>query len=133
MQTITTQRAETRTISIEAPTDAVFDLVADPYRLPEWAPNFARGVRQDGGVWLIDDGTQEREIVVQADRARGTVDLLAGGDPRRGAFSRVVPNGAGSEFLFTLFFPDGTDEAVVTRQMDVVEEELATVRALCTA
>ncbi len=42
-----------------------------------------------------------------------------------------MPNGTGSEYLFTLFFPDGTPEEAVTKQMTVVEEELRTIRALC--
>jgi hypothetical protein len=42
-----------------------------------------------------------------------------------------VPNGDGSEYLFTLFFPDGTDTAAITRQMAIVDEELHAVRRLC--
>ena len=42
-----------------------------------------------------------------------------------------MPNGDGSEYLFTLFFPDGTDEDAIATQMAVVEEELRTIRALC--
>lgn len=133
MQTISTLRAETRTISIDAPPDAVLRLVGDPTRLPDWAPNFARSVRREGEYWTVDDGTQTRTIAVLVDPEAGTADLLAPDDHRRGAFSRVLPNGSGSEFLFTLFFPGGTDEAAVAGQMAVVEEELRTVRALCEA
>jgi uncharacterized protein YndB with AHSA1/START domain len=123
--------SQTRTISIDAPPDTVLDLVGDPRRLPAWAPNFARSVRADGGDWIVDDGARETAITVRVDREHGTVDLLAAGNPRRGAFSRVVPNGDGSEYLFTLFFPDGTDTAAITRQMAIVDEELHAVRRLC--
>jgi hypothetical protein len=47
--------------------------------------------------------------------------------------SRVLPNGSGSEYLFTLFFPADTPEAAVAQQMAVVQDELETVRALCEA
>jgi polyketide cyclase/dehydrase/lipid transport protein len=131
MQTNRPKRAETRTISIAARPHVVLDVVADPYNLPRWAPAFARAVRPAGEDWLVDQGEGEARITVRVSRPHGTVDLLAAADHDRGAFTRVVPNGDGSEYLFTLFFAEGTDEAAVSRQMTVVEEELQRVRALC--
>src|SRR4051812_46525936 len=131
MQTMATNRAETRSISIQAPPSAVLDIVDDPLRLPEWAPRFARSVRADGDRWLIDNGTDDEfPIVVRVSRELGTMDLLRPTDPPSGAFTRVVHNGRGSEYVFTLFFPDGTDEAAVAAQMATVEVELETIRAL---
>lgn len=131
MPTISTLRSQTRTISIDASPDAVLDLVGDPRRLPDWAPDFARSVRPEGGDWLVEDGTGESRITVRVSREHGTVDLLAAADPRRGAFTRVVPNRTGSEYLFTLFFPRETPEPAITQQMAIIEGELQTVRALC--
>jgi uncharacterized protein YndB with AHSA1/START domain len=125
-------RCETRTISIAAPPNAVLDFVADPRHLPQWAPGFARAVRPapEAGQWLVDDGDREFSIAMPVDRAHGTVDILRPGDTRRGAYMRVVPNGAGSEYVFTLVFPDGVPEPAVAAQMQTVEAELATVRSL---
>ncbi len=124
-----TNRSETRSISIAAPPDAVLDVVGDARTLPRWAPNFTSTVQPDGGHWVIDGG---RRIDLRVAREHGTVDIVSADDPRRGAFTRVVPNAGGSEYLFTLFFPDA-DEAAVTRQMAIVEEELRTVRELAQA
>jgi uncharacterized protein YndB with AHSA1/START domain len=123
-----TNRSETRQISIDAPPGAVLDLVGDARTLPRWAPDFATSVRPDGEHWVIND---QAAIDVVVDRTRGTVDIVSVEDPRRGAFTRVVPNASGSEYLFTLFFPDGTPEDAVTRQMATVERELRTIRGLC--
>jgi hypothetical protein len=123
-----TIRSETRQISIGAPPDAVLDVVGDARTLPRWAPDFAHTIRPDDGHWVING---ETPIDVKVDRARGTVDIVSVEDPRRGAFTRVVPNGDGSEYLFTLFFPDGTAETAVAKQMTVVEQELETIRGLC--
>jgi hypothetical protein len=60
----------------------------------------------------------------------GTVDLLAAQDDRLGAFCRVIPNGEGSEFLFSLLFDSGVGHEAVETQMKIVEEELETVRRL---
>jgi hypothetical protein len=123
-----TNRSETRSISIQASPAKVLDLVGDANALPRWAPNFATSVRPENGHWLVDD---ELLIDLRVDRELGTVDILRPKLPPTGAYSRVVPNGEGSEYLFTLFFPDGTAEEAITKQMTVVEEELRTIRALC--
>ena len=133
MRTIKTDSAKTRSISIAAPPAAVLALVADPQRLPEWAPAFARGVQPDGDDWLIDTGEGQIRITVRVSPEHGTVDLLRATDPTRGAFSRVIHNHDGSEYLFTLVFPAGTPETAIARQMATVEEELEAVRALCEA
>jgi hypothetical protein len=128
-----TNRAETRSISIAAAPEAVLDLVGDARTLPRWAPDFARSIRPDGGHWVVDNGQQELRIDVRVARESGTVDFVSADDPDRGAFTRVVANGAGSEYLFTSVFPDGTDAAAVAVQLAVIESELKTVRDLCEA
>jgi polyketide cyclase/dehydrase/lipid transport protein len=123
-----TNRTETRSISIQAPPEAVLDVVGDARMLPRWAPNFAETVRAEGDYWRVND---ELLINLRVVRELGTVDILRVERPPTGAYSRVIPNGDGSEYQFTLFFPDSADESVITRQMTVVEEELRAVRALC--
>jgi Polyketide cyclase / dehydrase and lipid transport len=124
-------RSETRSISIAAEPHAVLAFLADPRQLPVWAPNFAESVRQDGGELVVSSGEDEIRIRMRVSHEHGTVDLLAAKDPRIGAFSRVIPNGGGSEYLFTLLFADGTPRADIDRQMSIVEEELQAVRAHC--
>ena len=127
------KRASTRSISIDVPPQVVLDLVADPTELPRWAPAFARAVRPAGGDhWVVDTGEREVRIRVRVSRELGTVDFLAAGTPR-GAYGRVVPNGEGSEFLFTVFLPEDAGAAARDRQGAVLDSELATVRALCEA
>jgi hypothetical protein len=121
-------RCETRSISIAAPPAAVLAFVGDARTLPRWAPAFTGTVEPDGAHWRIDGGGL---VDVRVSPERGTVDIVAADDPRRGAFSRVIANGEGSEYLFTLQFPEGTAEDAVARQMAVVESELRAVRDAC--
>jgi hypothetical protein len=123
-----TNRAETRSISILAPPQHVLDVVGDARTLPQWAPNFAETIRPDGEHWVVND---DLRIDLRVVRELGTVDILRVERPPRGAYTRVMPNGDGSEYQFTLFFPETADEAAVEAQMAVVEEELRAVRALC--
>jgi hypothetical protein len=120
--------SETRSISIQAPPEAVLDVVGDARTLPRWAPNFASTVRGDGEHWVVND---ELLIDLRVVRELGTVDILRVKHPAAGAYSRVMPNGAGSEYQFTRFFPDTVEEEAIVNQMAVVEEELRAVRALC--
>jgi hypothetical protein len=105
----------------------VLDVVGDAHALPRWAPNFAETVRAEGDYWRVND---ELLINLRVERELGTVDILRVERPPTGAYSRVMPNGDGSEYQFTLFFPDGVGEDAIAAQMTVVEEELRTVRAL---
>ena len=133
MQTNRPDRTETRTIPIAAPPETVLGVVGDARRLPEWAPAFARAVRRDGEGWIVDNGDTEFPIRLRVAPEYGTVDILGVTEPPRGAFARVIPSGEGSEFLFSLSFPEGTDEAAITAQMQTVEAELRTVRTLSEA
>ncbi|WP_435120440.1 SRPBCC family protein [Amycolatopsis thermoflava] len=104
----------TESISIAATPQTVFDLVSDPSRLPKWAP-----------------GVDATRVRVRASREHGTVDFFAADNPDAGVYTRVLPNGEGAEYQFTMFFQDGTPETVVAEQASVVRGELDTVRTLC--
>jgi len=119
MPTISLQQNQTRSIAITASPDFVLDVGGDPDNLPRWGPRFAPAVRPANDLWVISRDGEEFNIRVRVDREHGTVDLLAADQPTRGAFTRVIPNGQGSEYLFTLFFLDGTDETAVCDQMAI--------------
>ena len=121
--------AQTRSISIAASPRAVFDVVSDPEALPRWAPGFAHAVRVDGDDWIVENDQGETRVTVRTSPDLGTFDLLTG--ENQGVFSRVLPNGDGSEYLFTLLFPAEVPDDAIAAQMTIVEGELETVRALC--
>ncbi len=121
---------ETRSISIAAPPEAVLAVVGDPYRLPDWAPGFATAVAPHGDDWLIGSGDAQFAITVRVSAEHGTVDLLRPDNATFGARMRVLHNHAGSELVFTLVFPAGVDPEAIRAQMETVEGELETVRAL---
>jgi len=123
--------SHTRSIAIAASPETVFDLVSDPTAFPRWAPGFARSARPAGDHWIIENDQGEARIVVRSSREHGTVDILSADDPGQGAYSRVLPNGTGCEFQFTLQFPSDAPQDAITAQMAVVDAELEAVRAIC--
>jgi hypothetical protein len=130
------KRSDTQAVSIDAPATVVFDFVSDPYNLPQWAPGFARSVRPDGDDWIVTTDAGDRGVRIRVSRELGTVDFLAAGTPpgvEVGGYSRVIQNGEGSEYLFTLLYAEDLPEADVAAQRAIIAEELAAVRARCEA
>jgi Polyketide cyclase / dehydrase and lipid transport len=124
----------TQTVSIASPPELVFDFVADPRNLPLWAPAFATSIERDGEHWLVHSGGAQLRLEVRASRELGTVDFLAADAPPDrpvGAYSRVVHNGAGSEYLFTRFVARETRREDRARERAVLAEELEAVRRHC--
>ena len=117
----------TQTIAIDAPPDAVLDLVGDPRNLPSWAPGFAIAVREDGDGWVVTTGQGDVRRHIPVSREHGTVDYLAAPEATRGLFTRVVPNGDGSQLTFTFVLADGVDPEA-TRE--ILRSELEAVKRL---
>jgi polyketide cyclase/dehydrase/lipid transport protein len=118
----------TETIAIAAPPETVLDLVGDPRNLPRWAPGFAQAVREDGDGWIVDTGSAELRRHIPVSRESGTVDFLAKPGAGRGLFTRVVPNGDGSQLTFTFVLADGVDPDA---QRAILQSELEAVKRLC--
>jgi len=99
-------RTETQSIESDAEPTAVVTLLADPTRIPDWAPAFADAVtRDDQSGWLATKSGQGFTVRVVQQRDAGTVDYLREIAPGRegGAFLRVVPRpGGGSVVVMTL-------------------------------
>jgi hypothetical protein len=103
--------SSTQSIFIDAPPEVVLDFVGDPRNLPAWAP---------GAPAALD---------IRVSRELGTVDFVAAAGR---AYSRVLPNGRGTEYLFTRFFAESTPADEIARDDAVIAQELETVRELTT-
>jgi hypothetical protein len=126
-------RADTRTVSIDAEPDKLVDFLADAHNLPRWAVGFAKAVRPDGGHgWIVETGGGDLPLRLDVDRARGVVDFVMAPAPGVEvlAASRVVPRGAGSEYVFTQFQPPGMDDAAFARSIQTLAHELVVLKAL---
>jgi hypothetical protein len=125
-------RSDTQTITISATPRRVVEFLADPRNLPRWAVGFAKGVREDEGRWLVTTGAGEMGLRIEADVASGVVDFVL--SPAPGvevlAASRVVPNGAGSEYVFTQFEAPATKDGEFEKSKAAVAHELTVLRAL---
>jgi hypothetical protein len=125
-------RADTQSVTIEAPVDQVFEMIADPRRLPDWAVGFAQAVTEKpDGRWSVRTASGEVGLAVDGDQARGTVDFHM--EPAPGvtivAWSRVVGDDRCSQFSFTQVQAPGMPDDVFDAQVKALGHELAVLKA----
>jgi hypothetical protein len=115
-----------------APGD-VYEFAADPRNLPQWAAGLARSeVTRTGDAWVVQAPFGKATIRFAPQNALGVMDhdvKLESGVTVHNPM-RVVPNGEGSEFIFTLFRrPDMSDEQFA-EDGRAVEADLRTLKGL---
>lgn len=112
------RRTETQSIESEADPDAIVALLAQPSRMPEWAPAFADVVTgEDRSGWRATKDGREFSLRVVVNRATRTVDYLREVAPGRegGAYIRAMPRpGGGSVVVMTLPLLPGVDPAATS-------------------
>ena len=125
-------RSDTQTITIAAPPGEVVAFVGNGVNLPRWAIGFAAAVRPHEGGWIVTTGQGEVPTSIAADPSTGTVDFRVRPAPgvEATAYARAVPNGDGTEFLFTQFQQPGTPDEVFDQLVTAVGHELAALKAL---
>lgn len=125
-------RSNTEHVTINASPGHLFEFLADPNNLPKWAVGFCRAIRRDGDRWCVQ--TSQGEVMVRyvTHPDLGVVDFYICPAPgiEMAAFSRVVPNGDGAEYVFTQFQAPGMPDDVFEAQVSALKEELVVLRAL---
>ncbi len=92
-----TSRTETQSIESEVEPSAVVALIADPRRIPEWAPAFADTVDgNDQSGWRVSKDGRQFSVRVAVNPDAGTADYLREVAPGRegGAYLRALPGPA---------------------------------------
>lgn len=100
-------------VSIHRAPQEVYDFAADPENLPKWATGLAGGIRKVKDEWVADSPLGKIKIRFAERNSFGVLDhdvILESGAQFHNPM-RVVPNGSGSEVIFTLFRqPETSDE-----------------------
>jgi hypothetical protein len=111
----------------------VYEFAADPRNLPRWAAGLARTeVLRDGDEWVADAPFGKVRVKFAPRNAFGVMDhdvTLESGLTVHNPM-RVVPNGAGSEFIFTLIRREGVSDEQFADDKAAVEKDLETLRNL---
>ena len=121
-------RSVTQSIESVADVAVVVALLADPTRIPEWAPDFADRVAGDArSGWQASKDDTDFALRMAVNQDAGTVDYLRQVAPGRegGAYIRAVPRPrGGSVIVMTLpLLPDvdpDTVAATLTREINAL-------------
>lgn len=109
----------------------VYAFASNPENLPIWAAGLARSeVKKDGDVWVAEAPFGKVKIRFSDANELGVMDHdveLASGVIVHNPM-RVVPNGEGSEFIFTLLRQPGMSEAQFADDAQAVAEDLRTLK-----
>ena len=101
-------------IAIDCPPSEVYRYARNALNLPEWATGLARSsVEKDGEAWIVEAPFGKARVAFAPDNRFGVLDheVRVGAAPAALNPMRVVPNGEGSEVLFSVFRrPDASDE-----------------------
>lgn len=127
-----TMRTDTKSVTIPASQEVAFAFLADPENLPRWAVGFAHAIRRNGETWLVTTGQGEVPLHYEIDPRRGVIDyhLLPVPGVEAVAYSRLIPNGDGVEYVFTQFQAPGMPDEVFEGQVRALADELAILPAI---
>src|SRR5437868_2276314 len=109
-----TNESRTISVAIDRTPREVYDFAVAPENLPRWASGLGSSGKRDGDDWVSETEHGPVRVRFVGRNELGVLDhyvTLPGGDVVYGPM-RVVANGTGSEFSFTLFhLPGMTVEA----------------------
>ena len=117
---MTLLKSRTLIVSINCDSKKVYEFVTDLTNLPQWAKTFCRSIRRVKSQWIIETAQGPCKIRIAKKNDLGVLDHYL--TPSRGSEvfvpMRVVPNGSGSEVVFTVFQQPGIREH---RLADIVQ------------
>lgn len=124
--------SQTISVSIAAPAARVYEFAANPANLPAWVPSFCHSVEFINGVWLVQSPAGAVVFAFVERNDFGVLDhtvTLPSGVKLTNPM-RVIPNGDGSEVLFTLFQHEGMSEQQFREDAALVRSDLLALRRI---
>jgi len=124
--------AHTESVTLEAPFAVAFAYLSNPEHLPEWASVYCDHIVRDGSGWAAQTVIGQVGVRYDCNSANGTVDIVSIMAPgvESIAYTRLIPNGTGSEFIFTFVRSNEMSDEVFDSQRWGLREELRNLRAI---
>ena len=122
----------TVTAVLDAPRDEVFEYLSRIENLPEWATDFAQGLKYEDGQARVVNGLGEFYFRIDADAKTGVIDMYAGPSEEGLALfpTRVVSLGdSRSAYSFTMFKAPGMADELFESQYESLRREFDNIRA----
>jgi len=109
-----------------APTAEVYAFVSRPDNLPKWAAGLGNFIRSEHGEWFADTPHGRIKFRFAENNPFGVLDHYVCPKPDTEIYvpMRAIPNGEGSEILFTLFRQPGMTDGRFHDDLELVEQDL---------
>lgn len=114
----------------------IYEFASNPKNLPLWAAGLTSSeIHWDGTAWVADAPFGKAKIRFVEKNALGVMDHEVELDSGVVIHNpmRVVPNGDGSEFIFTLLRQSGMTEEQFAEDKRAVEKDLRTLKEILEA
>ena len=124
--------SQTLSVSIAAAPERVYAFASNPENLPRWVPSFFKSVELVDGEWVAQSPQGRVGVEFVHDNDLGVLDHMVTlpSGARLTNRMRVIPNGDGSEILFTLIQHAGMTDQQFREDAELVLSDLHTLRHL---
>jgi hypothetical protein len=125
-------KSQTLTISINCTPAKVYEFVSNAENLPKWANTFVKSARKETSGWVIETELGSMKVRFVEKNRFGVLDhyLTPPGGQEFAVSMRVIPNGEGSEMIFTIFQRPGMTEEAFAKDAELVTKDLASLKAV---
>ena len=124
--------SRTLSITIACPSRKVYEFVSNPENLSRWAAGLCKSVRKSDSGWIADTPQGPAKIRFAEKNDFGVLDHYV--TPASGVEvyvpMRVVPNGSGSEVIFTLFKTPEMSAEQFAEDAGMVERDLKALKGV---
>jgi hypothetical protein len=125
-------QSRTLSVSINCPVDRVYAFVSNPENLAGWAAGLCKSVRKSDAGWIVETTQGPMNLRFAERNDLGVLDHYVSPAPGVEVYvpMRVLPNGSGSELLFTLFQLPGMSDGKFAEDAGLVTRDLETLKAM---
>jgi hypothetical protein len=119
-------------VSIDRAPDDVYRFASNMETWPQWASGLGKSIRRDGSDWIADGPLGQVRVRLAAPNPFRVLDhdvTLPAGVSIHNPL-RVLPNGAGSEVIFSVFRQPDTPEHDFQADLLAVEKDLRAMKQL---
>ena len=117
-------------IVIVCPPRKVYEFVSNPENLPRWAAGLCKSVRKSDADWIAETPQGVIKIRFAEKNDFGVLDHYVKLESGIEVYvpMRVVPNGSGSEVIFTLFKTPNMSDKQFAEDAGMVQRDLKTLK-----
>ena len=125
---------ESRTLSVTIACHPrkVYEFASNPENLPQWATGLGKSVRKSDAGWIAETPQGPMQLRFAEKNDFGVLDhyVTTAQGVEIYVPMRVVPNGSGSEVIFTLFKMSGMSDKRFAEDAGMVERDLKALKGV---